>query len=91
MLCLLARKAGAPVYVFADSSMRKSEQSDAVLSFIRIWKERSSASLTDLLFDSELTTYANRPGSLPSLPTSGSRSPSPMSAVSTAGRASSTP
>ena len=44
---------------FADSSLRKSEYSDDILSFIRTWKDRTGAYPTELAFDRKLTTYAN--------------------------------
>lgn len=59
VLRFLARDVGARVVVFADSSLRKSEQSDAILSFIRTWKDRTGAYPTELAFDRKLTTYAN--------------------------------
>lgn len=57
MLRFLARDGGARN--FADSSLRKSEQSDAILSFIRTWKNRTGACPTEPAFDRKLTTYAN--------------------------------
>ena len=59
MLRFLARAVGARVFVFADSSLRKSDQSDAILSFIRTWKDRTGACPAELAFDSKLTNNAN--------------------------------
>ena len=57
VLRFLARDVGARN--FADSSLRKSEQSDAILSFIRTWKDRTGAYPMELAFDRKLTTHAN--------------------------------
>ena len=51
MLSLLARGADSLIFVFADSSLRKSEQSSAVPSFIRTWKGRTGAYPWELVFD----------------------------------------
>ena len=59
VLSFLARDADARVFVFADSSLRKSEQSDAILSFVKTWKDRTGSHPRELVFDSKLTTYAN--------------------------------
>ena len=56
MLRFLARDVGARVFAFADSSLRKFEQSDAILSFIRTWKDRTGAYPTELVFDRKLIT-----------------------------------
>ena len=59
VLCFLACDAGASVLIFAESSLRKSEQSDAILSFIRTWNDRTGARPTELVFDCKLITFAN--------------------------------
>ena len=42
-----------------DGELRKDQQNDEVLRFVRFWKERTGQYPEELIFDSKLTTYAN--------------------------------
>ena len=39
--------------------MRKDQQNDEILQFVKFWKERTGHLPEELIFDSKLTTYAN--------------------------------
>ena len=45
-------------FCYADASLRKEDQADAVLQFIKFWKQRTGHYPEELVFDSKLTTYA---------------------------------
>lgn len=45
-------------FCYADASLRKEDQADAVLQFIKFWRERTGHYPEELVFDSKLTTYA---------------------------------
>src|SRR5271157_5976201 len=58
LLAFLVHDADAHVFCYADADLRKDQQSDAVLDFVRFWKERTGHYPEELIFDSRLTTYA---------------------------------
>ena len=39
--------------------MRKDQQNDEILQFVKFWKQRTGKLPEELIFDSKLTTYAN--------------------------------
>ena len=47
------------VFCYANGELRKAEQNDEILRFVRFWKERTGQYPQELIFDSKLTTYAN--------------------------------
>ena len=59
ILTFLARDADARLFAWADATLRKDRQNDAVLRFVESWKARTDALPRELVFDSGLTTYAN--------------------------------
>lgn len=59
ILTFLARDADARIFSYADSTLRKKDQNDAVLQFARYWKARTGQWPAELVFDSRFTTYAN--------------------------------
>jgi hypothetical protein len=58
VLAFLAQDAGTRVFCYANAELRKAEQSDEVLRFVRFWKRRTGHYPDELIFDSKLTTYA---------------------------------
>jgi transposase-like protein len=59
ILAFLAQDADTHVFCYADSSLRKDQQNDAILDFVAFWKKRTGRNPQELIFDSRLTTYAN--------------------------------
>jgi hypothetical protein len=60
MLAFLARDAEKRVFGYARADIRKHDQADEVLNFVDFWKRRTGKNPEELIFDSKLTTYANR-------------------------------
>ena len=58
ILTFLARDAEARIFVYADCTLRKKEQNQAVMHFVDYWKARTGTLPPELVFDSRLTTYA---------------------------------
>jgi hypothetical protein len=59
MLAFLAWDGEMKHFCYANGSLRKQDQNDEILRFIRFWKERTGHYPEELVFDSKLTTYAN--------------------------------
>src|ERR1700722_1836223 len=59
VLAFLVHDAEAHVFCYADADLRKDEQNEAVLDFVRFWKQRTGHHPEELIFDSRLTTYAH--------------------------------
>jgi hypothetical protein len=59
MLAFLAQDAGTRVFCYATGEVRKADQSDEILRFVRFWKRRTGRYPEELIFDSKLTTRAN--------------------------------
>jgi Transposase DDE domain len=59
ILAFVAQDADTRVFCYANGELRKGEQNDEVLRFVRFWKERTGRHPRELIFDSKLTTYAN--------------------------------
>jgi hypothetical protein len=57
ILVFLARDAEQGVLRYANAGVTKSEQSDEILQFVRFWKKHTGKLPTELVFDSQLTTY----------------------------------
>lgn len=57
ILVFLARDAEQRVLRYANAGVTKDEQADEILQFVRFWKKHSGQSPTELVFDSQLTTY----------------------------------
>ena len=58
ILTFLARDAHQDVFCFADATVRKADQNQAVLRFAEAFRERTGQLPGELVFDSRLTTYA---------------------------------
>ena len=59
ILAFLAQDADTRVFCYANGQLRKDEQNDEILRFIKFWKQRTGHLPKELIFDSKLTTYAN--------------------------------
>jgi hypothetical protein len=58
ILAFVAQDADTRVFCYANGELRKDEQNDEILRFVRFWKERTGCHPRELIFDSRLTTYA---------------------------------
>jgi hypothetical protein len=59
ILVFLARDAEQGVLRYANAGVTKNEQRDEILQFVRFWKKHTGKLPTELVFDSQLTTYKN--------------------------------
>ena len=59
ILAFVAQDASARVFCYGNSALRKDDQNDEILRFVRFWKERTGRFPRELIFDSKLTTYKN--------------------------------
>ena len=59
ILAFLAQDGEKRFFCYANSDLRKDQQNDEVLQFVRFWKRRTGKLPEELIFDSKLTTYAN--------------------------------
>ena len=59
LLAFLAQDASTRVFCYANSQLRKHQQNDEIIQFVRFWKERTGHFPEEVIFDSKLTTYAN--------------------------------
>jgi transposase len=59
ILAFLAQDGEKRFFCYANSDLRKEQQDDEVLAFVRFWKERTGKLPEELIFDSRLTTHAN--------------------------------
>ena len=62
ILAFLAQDAETRVFCYANGELRKDQQNDEVLQFVRFWKKRTGRYPEELIFDSKLTTYAKLNG-----------------------------
>ena len=58
ILAFLAQDADTRVFCYANGELRKDQQNDEILRFVRFWKERTGRYPEEVIFDSKLTTYA---------------------------------
>ena len=58
ILAFLVQDAETRVFCYANGELRKGEQNDEILRFVRFWKKRTGRYPEELIFDSKLTTYA---------------------------------
>ena len=58
ILAFLVQDADTRVFCYANGELRKDQQNDEILRFVRFWKERTGWYPQELIFDSKLTTYA---------------------------------
>jgi len=59
ILTFLARDATERVLCYAHAGIPKAEQADEILRFVDFWQQQTGAVPAELVFDSQLTTYAN--------------------------------
>jgi hypothetical protein len=59
MLAFLAQDADTRVFCYANGELRKDQQNGEILRFVDFWKQRTGHLPEELIFDSQLTTYAN--------------------------------
>ncbi len=59
VLTMLARDADARIFCYADATIRKETQNDAILRFVDYWKAHTRQVPQELVFDSRFTVYAN--------------------------------
>jgi len=59
ILAFLAQDADTRVFCYANGPLRKDEQNDEILRFVKFWKQRTGQLPKELIFDSKLTTCAN--------------------------------
>jgi hypothetical protein len=57
ILVFLARDAEQRVLRYANAGVTKDEKADEILQFVRFWKKHTGQAPTELVFDSQLTTY----------------------------------
>ena len=59
VLVFLARDAEQGVMCYSNAHVSKSEQADEILRFVEFWTQQTGKPPQELVFDSQLTTYAN--------------------------------
>jgi hypothetical protein len=59
ILAFLARDAERQVFCYGNANLRKEQQNDEILEFVKFWKRRTGKLPEELVFDSRLTTHAN--------------------------------
>lgn len=59
ILAFLAQDAKTRVFCYANTHLRKDQHSDEVLRFVAFWKQHTGQRPGELIFDSQLTTYAH--------------------------------
>ncbi len=59
ILAFLAQDADQRVFCYANGELRKEDRNDEIFRFIEFWKKRTGKVPEELVFDSQLTTYAN--------------------------------
>lgn len=59
ILAFLAQDEGQRVFCYANAEVRKEDQKDEILRFVEFWKDRTGQLPEEVVFDSQLTTYAN--------------------------------
>lgn len=59
ILAFLAQDADKRFFCYANADLRKEQQNDEILQFVKFWKKRTGKLPEELIFDSKLTTYPN--------------------------------
>jgi len=59
ILAFLAQDGEKRFFCYANCDLRKEQQNDEILQFVKFWKSRTGKLPEELIFDSKLTTYAN--------------------------------
>jgi hypothetical protein len=58
ILAFLAMDGEKRFFCYANCDLRKEQQDDEILQFVKFWKQRTGKLPEELIFDSRLTTYA---------------------------------
>lgn len=59
VLVFLVEDADSRAFCYSNADIRKGEERDKILGFVRFWKKTHGQLPAHLVFDSQLTTYAN--------------------------------
>ena len=59
LLAFVAQDASTQVFCYGNADVRKDDQNDEILQFVRFWEDRTGHKPAELIFDSKLTTYGN--------------------------------
>jgi len=59
ILTFLAQDAEGQAFCYSNADLRKGEEADEILRFVAFWEKYHGARPRHLVFDSQLTTYAN--------------------------------
>jgi hypothetical protein len=59
ILAFLAQDGEKRFFCYANTDLRKDQQNDEILQFVKFWKRRTGDFPEELIFDSKLTTYSN--------------------------------
>lgn len=59
ILAFVAQDADQRVFCYATTQIRKDEQNDEIIRFVKYWKERTGAYPKEVVFDSKVTTHDN--------------------------------
>jgi len=59
ILAFLAQDGDKRFFCYANTDLRKDQQDDEILEFVKFWKKRTGKLPEELIFDSKFTTYAN--------------------------------
>ena len=59
VLVFLARDAEERVLCYSNAAVSKTQKANEILRFVEFWKDQTGAVPRELVFDSQLTTYAN--------------------------------
>jgi hypothetical protein len=59
ILTFMAQDADGHAFCYANADLRKGEEADEILRFVEFWDKHHGARPRHLVFDSQLTTYAN--------------------------------
>lgn len=59
ILTFLAQDAQGQAFCYSNADLRKGEEADEILRFVAFWEKHHGARPRHLVFDSQLTTYAN--------------------------------
>lgn len=58
ILAFLAHDGEKRFFCYANCDLRKDQQNDEIMQFVKFWKQRTGKLPEELIFDSKLTTYA---------------------------------
>lgn len=59
ILAFLVRDADKRVFCYGNVNLRKDQQNDEILHFLKYWKQRTGRLPEEVIFDSKLTTHKN--------------------------------